>query len=59
MVNRCDVVENGASAASKSSKEMNWRPLEVLRIFIHNKVSKYFIFYRSMNLYESVRYMNK
>jgi hypothetical protein len=58
MVNRCDVVENGAATASESAKEI-LRPVEVLRIFIHKQVSRYFIFYRPMNLFESVRYMNK
>ena len=59
MVNRCDVVTNCAATASISTKEKILRPVEVLRIFIHNQVSRYFIFYRPMKLYGSVRYMNK
>jgi hypothetical protein len=59
MLNRCDVVKNGVAAASKSAKEKMLRPSEVLRIFMHNHMSRYFIFYRPMNLCESVRYMNK
>jgi hypothetical protein len=58
MVNRCDD-KNGAATASESAKERVLRPVDVLRIFICNQVSRYFIFYRPMNLYESVRYMNK